>query len=139
MEMLDLMAESLTQDVSCRRSCELLMIHRSRILRWQQTRREGGTLENGTPGPEVAPHRLLPEEREAVVAAARREDLADLSHRELTVTAWDQGLVYVSFSTTYRVLRDEGLIGMRGKDRRHNGSSVAPVRKDLTGPNQRWC
>jgi putative transposase len=139
MEMLDLIGESTGQGVSCRRSCTLLMIHRSRILRWQQTRRDGGTLENGMPGPDQALHRLLPEERETMVALARREDLADLSHRELTVTAWDKGLVYMSFSTTYRVLRETGLMGMRGKDRRHNGSSVAPVRKDLTGPNQRWC
>jgi len=139
MEMLDLIDGSGGQGVSCRRSCALLMIHRSRILRWQQMRRDDGTLSNGTPGPEQALHRLLPEEREAMVALARREDLVDLSHRELTVTAWDKGLVYVSFSTTYRVLREAGLMGMRGKDRRHNGSSAAPVRKDLTGPNQRWC
>jgi putative transposase len=139
MDLLDLIDEARAHDVSCRRSCDLLMIHRSRILRWQQTRRDGGTLANGTPGPEEALHRLLPEEWEAVVALARRNDLADLSHRDLTVTAWDKGLVYVSFSTTYRILKAVGLMGMRGKDRRHNGSSVAPVRKDLTGPNQRWC
>jgi len=138
-EMLDLIDESTGQGVSCRRSCTLLMIRRSRILRWQQTRRDGGTLENGMPGPDEALHRLLPEERETMVALARREDFADLSHRELTVTAWDTGLVYMSFSTTYRVLREAGLMGIRGKDRRHNGGSTAPVRKDLTGPNQRWC
>ena len=139
MEMLDLISESKEQDVSCRRSCALLMIHRSRIFRWQQTRRDGKALENGIPGPEQALHRLLPEERDAIMVMASRKDLADLSHRELTVTAWDKGLAQVSFSTTYRILRDAGLMGMRGKDRRHNGSSVAPVRKDLTGPNQRWC
>jgi hypothetical protein len=115
------------------------MIHRSRILRWQKTCRDGGTLDNGTPGPKHALHRLLPEERETMVTLARREDLADLSHRELTVTAWDKGWGYVSFRTTYRILWNAGLMGMRGKDRRHNGSFVAPVRKDLTGPNQRWC
>jgi len=70
MEVLDLIDEAQRQGVSCRRSCRLLMTHRSRILRWQQTRRAGETLENGTPGPEAALHRLLPEEREAVVAAA---------------------------------------------------------------------
>jgi len=139
MEMLDLIGESTGQGVSCRRSCTLLMIQRSRILRWQQLQRSGGTLENGTPGPDQALHRLLPEERETMLALAHREDLADLSHRELTATAWDKGLVYISFSTTYRILRAAGLMGLRGKDRRHNGSSVAPVRKDLTGPNQRWC
>jgi transposase InsO family protein len=139
MEMLDLIDESANEGVSCRRSCELLMIHRSRIVRWQQARGSDKSLENGTPGPEQALHRLLPEERQTMVALARREDLADLSHRELTVTAWEKGLVYVSFSTTYRVLKDAGLMGLRGKDRRHNGASMAPIRKDLTGPNQRWC
>jgi putative transposase len=138
-EMLDLIHDSADLGVSCRRSCVLLMIQRSRILRWQQTRRIGGTLENGTPGPDQPIHALLPEERDAMLDLARREDLADLSHRQLTVTAWDKGLVYLSFSTTYRVLKDAGLMGMRGKDRRHNGSSVRPTRKDLTGPNQRWC
>ena len=138
MEMLDLIGESTGQGVSCRRSCTLLMIQRSRILRWQQLQRSGGTLENGTPGPDQALHRLLPEERETMLSLAHREDLADLSHRELTATAWDKGLVYIAFSTTYRILRAAGLMGLRGKDRRHNGSSVAPVRKDLTGPNQRW-
>ena len=63
MEMLDLIRESTDHGVSCRRSCDLLMIHRSRILRWQQTRRDGGTLENGTPGPDQPLHALLPEER----------------------------------------------------------------------------
>lgn len=139
MDVLDVIEEAGRKGVSCRRSCTQLMIHRSRVNRWQRTRRLGGSLENGTPGPDVALHRLLPEERAQIVALARREDLADLSHRDLTVTAWDRRLVYVSFSTTYRVLKRAGLIGMRGKDRRHNGSSVAPVRKDLTGPNQRWC
>lgn len=139
MEVLEVIEEAGRQGVSCRRSCASLMIQRSRVVRWQQARRAGADLENGTPGPQEALHRLLPAEREQVVALARREDLVDLSHRELTVTAWDQGLVYVSFSTTYRLLKAEGLMGMRGKDRRHNGSSSAPVRKELTGPNQRWC
>jgi len=139
MEVLGVIEEAGRQAVSCRRSCTLLLIHRSRVGRWQQARRLGGSLENGTPGPEEALHRLLPQEREQIVALAGREDLADLSHRELTVTAWDRGWFYVSFSTTYRVLKAAGLMGMRGKDRRHNGSSVAPVRKELTGPNQRWC
>ena len=63
MKMLDLIDESARQGVSCRRSCGLMMIYRSRILRWQQVRRNGGTLANDTPGPEQALHRLLPEER----------------------------------------------------------------------------
>lgn len=138
-EMLGLIEDAAVQGIACRRICSRLMVHRSRITRWQRTRRAGGSLENGKPGAQWPLHRILPSERETVVALAQRKDLVDLSHRELTVTAWDKGLVFVSFSTTYRILKAVGLMGMRGNDRRHNGRSVAPVRKDLTGANQRWC
>jgi len=30
-------------------------------------------------------------------------------------------------------------MAMRGDHRPHNGRSLPPVRKELTGPNQRWC
>jgi hypothetical protein len=93
MEMLELIDASTGHGVSCRRSCLLLMIQRSRILRWQQRQRGGRTLANGVPGPDQALHRLLPEERATLLALAHQADWADLSHRELTVTAWGKGLV----------------------------------------------
>ena len=70
---------------------------------------------------------------------AKDEQYADLSHRILAVTAADKGLFQASFSTVYRVLRKEGLMTARGAWRGHNGHSKPPVRKELTGPNQRWC
>ena len=30
-------------------------------------------------------------------------------------------------------------MSVRGPGGAHNGNAKAPVRKDLTGPNQRWC
>ena len=33
----------------------------------------------------------------------------------------------------------ENLMAMRGSQRQHNGRSIPPVRKEITGPNQRWC
>jgi putative transposase len=84
-------------------------------------------------------HRLLPEEVSAVLQMAVKEEYADLSHRSLTVTAWDLKLFFVSFSSVYRILVLHNLMSMRGKQRHHNGKSVPPVRKELTGPNQRWC
>ena len=30
-------------------------------------------------------------------------------------------------------------MSMRGPQRHHNGHSVPPTRKEITGPNQRWC
>jgi transposase InsO family protein len=81
----------------------------------------------------------LTAERAAVLQMATAEQYVDLSHRILSVTAWDLGLFFVSFSSVYRILCSEGLMSMRGKHRHHNGRSLPPVRKELTGPNQRWC
>jgi hypothetical protein len=30
-------------------------------------------------------------------------------------------------------------MSLRGHNRHHNGRSLPPVRKEITGPNQRWC
>jgi len=100
---------------------------------------QGMGLENNKPGPRQALHALLPEEREQIKALIRQEAYADLSHRALTVTAWDKGLCFVSFSSMYQVMRAEQLTGPRGVHRWHNGLQSTPVRKELTGPNQRWC
>jgi len=70
---------------------------------------------------------------------ARSQEYVDLSHRILAVTAWDKGLFQASFSTVYRVLKEQNLMRSRGPGGAHNGHSKAPVRKELTGPNQRWC
>jgi len=70
---------------------------------------------------------------------AKKEEYADLAHRILAVTAWDLGIFFVSFSSVYRILLSANLMTMRGSQRPHNGSSIPPVRKELTGPNQRWC
>ena len=70
---------------------------------------------------------------------AKKEEYADLAHRILAVTAWDLGIFFVSFSSVYRILLSANLMTMRGSQRPHNGNSIPPVRKELTGPNQRWC
>jgi transposase InsO family protein len=138
-EMLAVMVEAKDEGMSNRRGCDTLMINRRRVVYWQERQRAGLSMDNGKPGPVDAAHALLVEEREQVVALARLAEYADLSHRMLTVTGWVKGLTMVSFSTTYRVLCSAGLMAMRGHHRGHNGHSVAPVRKELSGPNQRWC
>ena len=127
------------QGVSARRSCALLAIQHRRIVRWQQQARQGQGLANLTPGPKAALHRVLPEEIEQIVVMAKSQEYVDLSHRLLAVTAWDKGLFQASFSTVYRVLKEQDLMRSRGPGGDHNGHSKAPVRKALTGPNQRWC
>jgi len=121
------------------RACSFWRISRRRIVRWRRKWKEGESLENLTPGPKHPLHRLLPTERTAVLQMAKAEEYADLSHRILTVTGWDLGLFFVSFSSVYRIMRSVGLMAIRGNQRRHNGQSLPPIRKELTGPNQRWC
>jgi hypothetical protein len=49
----------------------------------------------------------LPAEREQVLCLARDEDYGDLSHRMLTVTGWELGRFFMSFSNVYGILRAE--------------------------------
>jgi len=127
------------QGCSVRKSCVMLSINRRRVLRWQRRMRSGLGPDNGKPGAAAPAHRLLPVEQEQVLTLARQEEYADLSHRILTVTAWDRGFFFLSFSSTYRILRSAGLSASRRGHHPHNGRSLAPVRRELTGPNQRWC
>jgi hypothetical protein len=81
------------------RVCSLMMISRRRTVRWQRRWKEGEGLKNLTPGPKHPLHTLLPMERRAVLQMAKSEEYTDLSHRILTVTGWDLGLFFVSFSS----------------------------------------
>jgi transposase InsO family protein len=116
-----------------------LVIPYRRVVRWQARVRLGLSLADATPGPRAALHRLRPEEVAAITTMAKSQEYVDLSHRILAVTAWEQGLFFASFSTVYRILKAGNLMTPRGPGGTHNGRSLAPVRKVLTGPNQRWC
>jgi putative transposase len=138
-EILEVIDTAKAAGISMTRTCTLLMIDRRRVTRWQMKMKNGDSIDNLKPGPRDPVNRLLPIEREAVMAMAIREEYADMSHRILAVTAWDLNIFFVSFSSVYRILRSENLTTMRGVQKKHNGRSIPPVRKTLTGPNQRWC
>ena len=139
LEILAVIETSQQQGVSVRRSCLILAIEQRRIIRWQHRVRQGQGLVNLTPGPKEPLHRMLPGEIDQIIAMAKSQEYVDLSHRIMAVTAWDKGLFQASFSTVYRVLKEQNLMTARGPGGAHNGNSKAPVRKELTGPNQRWC
>jgi putative transposase len=139
LDILTVIETSQQQGVSARRSCALLLIAHRRVLRWQQQARQGQSLANFLPGPTNPLHRVLPAEIDQIVTLAKSQEYVDLSHRILAVTAGDKGLFQASFSTVYRVLKERSLMTTRGPSRPHNGHSKPPVRKALTGPNQRWC
>ena len=129
LELLTVIESSQQQGVSVRRSCSILAIEQRRVVRWQQQARQGQSLANRTPGPAEPLHRVLPEEIEQIVALATSEEHVDLSHRMLAVTAWDKDLFQASFSTVYRILKEQNLMSARGPGGVHNGHSKAPVRK----------
>jgi len=139
LEILLIIEQAKEKGLSITRSCIFWRITRRRVFRWRMKKEHGQSLRNLKPGPRQPVHKLLPEETAAVLQMAKKEEYADLSHRILAVTAWDLRLFFVSFSSVYRILSSSNLMGMRGIQRHHNGRSIPPVRKKLTGPNQRWC
>ena len=139
LEILMINAEGKEKGLPVTRTCEFWEINRCRVVRWHTKMKNGHDLQNRKPGPKAPAHKLLPEERQTVLNMAIKEEYADLSHRILAVTAWDLGIFFVSFSSVYRILVSANLMSMRGHHGQHNGRSIPPVRKELTGPNQRWC
>jgi putative transposase len=138
-DILSMTEQAKEKGLSITQICALWQIERRRVVRWQSKQRNAESLANRKPGPRYPLHRLLPEEKTAVVDMAKKEQYADLSHRILAATAWNVDLFFVSFSSVYRILRSAKMITMRGIHKPHNGRSLPPVRKELTGPNQRWC
>jgi putative transposase len=127
--------ECKSKGVKRSRTCELLQIEQRRVRHWFVR----STLVDTKPGPVHAPHALLPEERNAIIAIAKDERYVDDSHRVLTAKSVDAGIIAVSASTTYRVMRNEGLTTDRSGRSHRNGNSRKPDRPELTGPCQRWC
>ena len=117
------------------RTCELLQIEERRVRHWFSR----STLVDCKPGPEHAPHALLPEERSVIVTLSKDERFVDDSHRVLTAKCVDAGEIAASASTVYRVMRSEGLTTDRSGHSHRNGNSRKPDRPELTGPNHRWC
>jgi len=139
LEILAIILQAKEKGLTISRTCCFWKINRRRVIRWRTKKESGKSLKNLKPGPRKPAHRLLPEEVNAVLQMGVKEEYADMSHRILAVTAWDLRIFFVSFSSVYRILVSNGLMCMRGHHRHHNGKSIPPVRKKLTGPNQRWC
>ncbi len=66
---IDMIQDCGARGVHRKRICELLQINGRRVRRWFS----GSSLEDCKPGPVCAPHALLPEEREAIIALAKDE------------------------------------------------------------------
>jgi putative transposase len=127
---------AISNGITQKRACELLLINERRVQRWRCRR---GNLSDCKPGPEKAPHALLPEEKDAVLKFALDEEYVDDSHRVLAAKAADKGLFYVSSSTIYTIMRAHNLTTDRTGKVRRAGARTVPPRREIDGPNQRWC
>ncbi len=89
--------------------CFVLQLCPERYKRWKRLYRQCGRYGGGKPGPKQAPHALLNQERQKIVELACTEGYADLSHRQLSVVASEQGVVEAGASSFYRVMKQAEL------------------------------
>ena len=83
----------------------------------------------------MAPHRLLPNEKEDIIKLAKDDKYMDLSHRQLSVVASESTDLEASASSFYRVMKKERL--MEDRQRRTKTPQPRPEIKP-DGPNQVW-
>ena len=80
----------------------------------------------------VQPYEALSEEKEAVLAYARRHP--ELRHREMAWRMVDEDVAYLSPSTVYRILKEANLVcPWRRRRKRRRGED-----EKATRPDQRW-
>jgi len=115
--------------------CQKLELEVKRYERWRRLYKRTGRYDAGKPGPKKASHGLLAEERQRIVAWAKDETYADLSHRQLAVVASEAGQVQASASSFYRIMRQEAL--MEERYRKPKTPQSKPEVKP-TRPNQIW-
>lgn len=134
--MVDIIAEVRTKHwVTIKFCCEKLKLDMKRYQRWIINYRNTGRYGNAKPGPDKAPHRLLDEEKEKIISVSKDDKYADLSHRQLSVTASEKGIVEASSSSFYRVMKEHQIMGKR--QRRPKQPQQKPEVKPM-GPNEIW-
>jgi transposase InsO family protein len=135
----DAIAEAKRAGVTIERSCEIIMLPKSRYYAWLSGRKPdevtGADLADKKSTPGSTPQKITPSEREAIVEIAKDDDYADLSHRKLAYTALDEGRVSASPSTFYRVMKGEELVG---RDKRSRPRNLKKPEVETNRPNQVW-
>jgi len=106
-----------------------------RYQRWARVYQKTGRYGGGKPGPDQAPHGLLPEEKGDIIRLAKDDTYADLSHRQLAVVASETAQVEASASSFYRVMKQEHL--MENRQRKPGTPQQKPEVKP-TRPNEIW-
>lgn len=112
-----------------------LELEYKRYKRWVSLYRCKGRYGGCRPGPKKAPHALLKEEKETILALARDEEYVDLSHRQLAVFASETGKVEASPSTFYREMKKAKI--MERREPKHKNPQEKPEVKPKRS-NEIW-
>jgi len=114
-------------------ACSELRLDPRTIQRWRA--REIG--DDRRHGPKTVPgNKLSAAERREVVKVANSKKFRDLSPKQIVPKLADRGRYVASESTFYRVLREEELMGHRGRAKAP--TSRPPAEQRATGPGQVW-
>jgi len=130
-QLMDIIEES---NLSIKDTCRILELNSDRYYRWRrQFNLEGiDGLKNNKSTPAKCPHSLLEEERKAIIDYAIKHP--DVRHRKLAYMMQREDVVYVSPSTVYRVLKEEGLIPTRSYNKKRKADGKIEVKE----PNKMW-
>lgn len=134
-----MISEAKKKGVGQDRVCAAVGLYPRRLRRWRKQLHKRGSLVDRHPGPDLAPHRILAQEKRKFLSFACSEAQQDASARVVAYRAQDQGVVALSPASGYRILGAESLVCERGPARRASRAGGKPPREELTGPNQRWC
>jgi putative transposase len=130
---MQLIDEAVENGARREKATALLGLSARAIARW---RTEGGG-DDRRQGPKAPPaHKLTPEERAQVLAAANSAEFRNLSPRQIVPNLADRNEYIASESTFYRVLQEEGQLAHRQHTRpkrRHR-----PKEHVARGPNEVW-
>ena len=115
------------------KACDALEISISTFERW----RKGKTRDIRKGAPKTVSRKLLPEERQSIIAISCSNEYKDDNPYKIVASLLTKGNYIASESTFYRVLREEGLVKHRGNTR-PGRSHNKPPELVATGPNQVW-
>lgn len=121
------------------RVLEVIMLAKSRYYDWIRGKDtdeiSAGDLEDRISAPGCTPHKITPEDKQAIIEIAKDDTYADLSHRKLAFSALDEGKAAASPSTFYREMKRAELVG---KSRRSAPKNLAKPEIEATRPKQAW-
>ena len=122
--------------VTVKYCCKILKLDPKRCQRWLRLYQCTGHYGGGKPGPKKPPHTLMPKERRKIVEMAKDDKYLDLSHRQLSIAASENGEVEASASSFYRIMKEEQLMEKRERIPKKEPQKKPEIKPE--GANEIW-